>query len=110
VHYDLFDVVVTVLAGRKRFQFFPQACRRRLKPYRSPLPCCNYSSRTDREVRDLFERTADPRVFDLTADVGEMVYIPSCWWHRVTNDGFTASLSSLGRHRPPGAIAGRICA
>lgn len=94
-HYDLFDVVVTVLAGRKRFQFFPPACRRRLKPYRSPLPCCNYSSRTDREVRDLFERTADPRVFDLTADAGEMVYIPSCWWHRVTNDGFTASLSSL---------------
>ena len=30
----------------------------------------------------------------VTLHAGEMVYIPSCWWHRVTNHGFTVALTS----------------
>jgi hypothetical protein len=29
------------------------------------------------------------------AVAGDLIYIPSCWLHRVTNEGFTVALSSF---------------
>jgi hypothetical protein len=92
-HYDLPDTVLTVLAGQKRLQIFPPSQLRALKPWPSPARCCNFSSHGDDTLREALERIGTAGL-SVTLDAGEMVYIPSCWWHRVTNHGFTVALTS----------------
>ncbi len=95
LHYDLPDNVVLVLAGKKQFRFLPPRYLRQLKPHAHRHSCCNYSSLTDGEIRSFIQHQRDPDIFSITADPGEMIYIPSCWWHRVVNEGLTISLSNF---------------
>jgi hypothetical protein len=103
VHYDLPDNLIVVLAGRKRISFFPPAHLRRMKPFAPAHPCCNFSSLSDRQVRAALSQSDDRDVFSLTADRGDMIYIPSCWLHRVTNEGFTIALSNFWEASPAAA-------
>ncbi|MDW3224209.1 MAG: cupin-like domain-containing protein [Paracoccaceae bacterium] len=93
MHYDLPDNVVLVLEGSKRFILFPPEQTDDLAPYATHHYCSNFSSLTDRDLVSRATACADS--ITLTVQRGEMIYIPSCWWHRVTNDGFSVSLTNL---------------
>jgi mannose-6-phosphate isomerase-like protein (cupin superfamily) len=94
-HYDLPDNVHLVLAGEKRLSFFAPSYLDSLKPYSPPHTCCNFSSLADRDICELMQRKAGHDVYTIAVRPGEMVYIPSCWWHRVTSHGFTIAVANL---------------
>lgn len=95
VHYDLPDNVICILKGTKRFQLFHPSFSNQLKPHTLPFSCCNISSLTDSEVVSVFDNQSGDYCLDFVARAGDAVYIPSGWWHRVTNEGLTMSVSSL---------------
>jgi hypothetical protein len=92
-HYDLPDNLMMVLAGSKSITFFSPAVSKLLRPFASPLSCCNVSSRTDSEVMALVTSLDRNLAFDMDVEQGDAVYIPSGWWHRVTNFGFAVCVS-----------------
>lgn len=94
-HYDLPDNVILVLTGEKQFILFPPHCTESLHPHSVMHRCSNFSTLSDAQICALGAARDDPGIMTLTAVAGEMVYIPSCWWHRVINRGFTVSVSHL---------------
>lgn len=94
-HYDLPNNVVLVLEGEKRFWFFSPELSNRLQPYSDEFLCCNFSSLPDTKFLKIHAEEGAPNAIALTARRGDMIYIPSCWWHRVLNCEFTVSVTNL---------------
>jgi hypothetical protein len=84
LHWDIADNLIVHLVGRKRFWLYPPGSTRRLYPHPllSGLP--NFS-RFDPEQTD-GERfplgVAEPR-YEVTLQPGEVLFLPSRWWHHV---------------------------
>ena len=92
LHRDFPDNLYAQVVGRKRFTMLPRSDAWRVYRFslRSKLP---QISPVDAERPDLARfprfRGARPATFELLP--GELLYIPSAWWHQVTS--FDASMS-----------------
>jgi len=84
LHWDPAHNLVVQLEGRKRFWLYEPAATRRLYPHRllSKLP--NFSRFDPEQANDArfpLARTV-PRL-EVTLEAGEVLYLPSRWWHHV---------------------------
>jgi hypothetical protein len=95
LHYDLPDNLMLVLAGEKHFLTFSPDCSDDLAPYSTEHRCCNFSTLSDAAVRRLATSLGSERAFEITVRAGEILYMPSCWWHRTTNHGLTVGVAHL---------------
>lgn len=87
-HYDMSDNIACVVAGRRRFTFFPPEQLANL--YVGPLeftPAGQPTSLVDVAAPDLvrFPRFAEALAAAETAELepGDAVFIPNLWWHNV---------------------------
>jgi len=94
-HYDLPDNLMLILAGRKSIAFFSPEVSKWLRPFASPLWCCNVSSLKDSEVMALLPLLDSKFAFEIDVEEGDAVYVPSGWWHRVKNHEFSAGVSNF---------------
>jgi hypothetical protein len=100
LHYDVPNNVLAQIAGTKRFVMFPPRDMSRLYPFRSK----SYNmSQVDIDGPDLerFPRFRDARRVEVTLRPGEMLFIPSFWWHQVYSEetGLTVNFWWLPRLR-----------
>jgi hypothetical protein len=87
LHYDPVETLHWVIRGRKRFLCYPPGTGRYYPhPARSTAPFISQvdPDRPDRERFPRF-RPGDACAFDLCE--GEILYLPSFWWHQVYSDG-----------------------
>lgn len=87
VHYDVPNNFLVQLHGRKRFLIFPPGETANLYPY-SALRTRSYNgSPLDVEDPDLdrFPRFARARGHACVLEPGDMLFMPSYWWHQVRN-------------------------
>lgn len=91
-HYDLPNNIFVQILGRKTFLFAPPIGRKRMRVH----PRGTEGTHISRIVPD-FAMTAD-LPWDLfrvvTLEEGDILYLPSCWWHFVYSE--TVSLSVNG--------------
>jgi hypothetical protein len=87
LHYDPVETLHWMIRGRKRFLLYPPGTRGYYPyPARSTAP---FISQVDPDRHD---RAAHPRfrprtVQSLLLGAGEILYLPSFWWHQVYSDG-----------------------
>ena len=79
LHHDWVNAAIAQVRGRKRFYLIP--------PWHAPR-VGNRDSRfadVDCEAPDLarFPRFADARVYTVTLEPGELLFLPVGWWHQV---------------------------
>lgn len=93
LHYDDEDNLYTVLAGEKRFVLFDVADFRRMYPH-------NHRLGPDFSAADCgdFDRRKFPLMAGATRYVahlypGDILYVPSYWWHSVTSIGRNIAVS-----------------
>lgn len=82
LHYDVPNNFLAQVCGSKRFVMFPPGDMSRLYPFRTK----SYNmSQVNIDEPDLerFPRFRDARPVEITLQPGEMLFIPSFWWHQV---------------------------
>lgn len=87
-HYDVHDVFVLQLAGRKRWTVHPPV-------HRDPLrdqPWNRYAHAVARRTRD------DPPAIDTVLEPGDVIYLPRGWLHAATALGQVSAHLTLGVH------------
>jgi hypothetical protein len=90
LHYDLGQNLLAMIRGRKRLLLFDPAQLPYL--YHSPIEGPNSSfpySRLDPRNPDLarFPAFAHAQPIEVTIEPGEMLFMPSFWWHDVLSEG-----------------------
>jgi len=95
LHYDVLDNIVVSLSGEKTFHFFHPRYKRALSPFSIPAACCNFSSLSDEAVLSAFQAAPTSDALKITLYPGELLFVPSGWWHRVINIGFTISIANF---------------
>jgi lysine-specific demethylase 8 len=84
LHWDIAHNLIVHLAGRKRFWLYPPDATRRLHPYGllSGLPnFCRFDPEGNGDG-PFHDAHAVPR-HEVTLNPGEVLFLPSRWWHHV---------------------------
>jgi hypothetical protein len=83
LHRDLPENLYAQVVGRKHWWLVDRGATRSVYPHRPWSGVPNYS-RADVEHPDLerFPRLADVEVHEVVLEPGELLYIPSRWWHQ----------------------------
>jgi Cupin-like domain len=97
-HYDTFDNLACVIAGRRRFTLYPPELIGKL--YISPIdntmsgPPVSLAASAPEEARSQFPQFEEIRDQALVAELepGDALYLPKLWWHQVES---TASFNGL---------------
>mmetsp|Transcript_1801 Transcript_1801/g.4063 ORF Transcript_1801/g.4063 Transcript_1801/m.4063 type:complete len:504 (+) Transcript_1801:58-1569(+) len=87
VHFDAHENLCLCVCGSKRFWLYPPSDARYLYP-------CNDFSRSavvpfaqpeaySQELQSAFPLTSQARPLEVVVNPGELLYLPSCWWHCV---------------------------
>ncbi|GGK48861.1 cupin-like domain-containing protein [Salinarimonas ramus] len=90
LHYDTPNNFLAQVRGRKRLKMFSPWQARRLYPCRSKA----YNmSRVNIDAPDLerFPRFADAQMYEVEIEEGDLLFIPTYWWHQVYSE--TAGIS-----------------
>jgi hypothetical protein len=84
LHFDVAENLFAQVHGRKRFVIYPPAQRRYLYPY-PPWSRMAVLSRVNPEAPDLqrFPLFAKTRPVGCILHAGELLFLPSGWWHQV---------------------------
>ena len=109
LHHDLTNNLIAQVVGRKSLKIIPAADVGKLYNHRHV-----FSEIADLEETALahgrFPLLAGARVYDVTLDPGEIIFIPLAWWHQVKALDFSVSLTytnflwpnDAARHYPQG--------
>ena len=99
LHYDLPNVLLCQLRGRKRVWLYSPEHHDRMRPLGSTFPALQAQSRIARAARSELHDVAGMQV-DLGP--GDAVYMPSGWWHEVESfaDGDALGCISVGLNWP----------
>lgn len=94
-HYDTTDNAIGILTGTKRVYLFPPHYTKQLKPYKITKNCCKFCSLPPARYGSfpILPDDMTPIVCDVRP--GDVLYIPSGWWHHVVNVGMTAGISLI---------------
>lgn len=87
LHYDFSNNLIALVSGRKRFVLFAPAQHSNLYPFsnfNAKGQTSDYSQ-VNIEQPDLqrFPKFAKARSIEATVEAGEMLFLPSLWWHQV---------------------------
>jgi hypothetical protein len=113
LHYDLQDNLHLLITGRKRVYLADRRQLKNLYPipllvprwYLHPLRPFNVNrikSRVDIEHPDYdaFPRLRNVELLETTLERGEMLFIPSCWWHELHNVESSIAINYWWRGEP----------
>jgi hypothetical protein len=104
LHHDLTNNFIAQLVGRKRFRIAPAADVAKLYNHQYV-----FSEITDLEDpaldRKRFPLLAGARVFDVTLNPGEIIFMPIAWWHQVRALDFSVTITYTNFLWPNGAHA-----
>jgi len=107
IHHDMFSNLAVVVAGRRRFTFFPpeQVANLYIGPFEF-TPAGTPASLVDPEAPDLerFPRAAEAMKHAQCAELGagDAIYIPHMWWHHVRSlDPLSALVNYWWDEAPP---------
>lgn len=94
-HYDTTDNAIGILTGTKRVYLFPPSYTKQLKPYKITKNCCKFCSLPPVRYGSFPVLPVDmtPMVCDVRP--GDVLYIPSGWWHHVVNVGVTTGITVI---------------
>ncbi|MGG6293098.1 cupin-like domain-containing protein [Leptolyngbya sp. AN02str] len=106
LHYDPLDGTLTQLYGTKHIILFPPSQLYNLHPFsvwnhliyglrRRAVYSQVYPDRPDFEAFPRYRKALAQR-YDVMLHAGEILFIPSCWWHEVTSIG-TGMVCSVNR-------------
>jgi ribosomal protein L16 Arg81 hydroxylase len=86
LHYDLMDNFHALVKGRKRFALFDRRETRNLYP-RTVLSKTPHLSHVDLNKPDYsrYPRFRRAQLMNAELEAGDMLFLPSCWWHHVTS-------------------------
>jgi hypothetical protein len=94
-HYDTTDNLIGILSGEKLVYLRPPSAIREMKPYSIKHSCCKFTSIRPDENGN-FPKLSENAIFQsCRVRPGDLLYIPSCWWHHVVNVGATAGVSLI---------------
>lgn len=106
LHFDPSDGTMMLLHGRKRVVLYPPEQTRDLYPFGfyDILPFWVSGVDIDRpnlEVHPRFSRAQQHR-YEVTLGAGQLLFIPTHWWHEVVaeGDGFVCSCNFFWKVRP----------
>lgn len=87
VHFDVHENLQICLCGTKRFWLFPPSDAKYLYPVndfsRSAVVPFTHHADLSNELQLKYGLQAKARPLEVTIRAGEMLYLPSCWWHCV---------------------------
>ncbi len=85
LHYDLSDNIHALVAGRKRFLLFDYQQQKALypNPAFSSYPTYSWID-LDHPDFDRYPRLREAQGYEVVLEAGEMVFIPTGCWHRVS--------------------------
>jgi hypothetical protein len=104
-HCDVVDNILAQVWGRKRIQLAPPDEYERVYAERAQLPDV-HRAHVDPLNPDLerHPQFRGARVMDVTLEPGEMLFIPSCWFHDVRALTAALSVNFLVSHSRPRAL------
>jgi len=87
VHFDGNDNLLLCLSGTKRLWLYPPSEARHLYPCNdfsrsAAVPFADWEDLSE-ELRGKFPLLQQARHFEVQLGAGDMLYLPSCWWHCV---------------------------
>jgi ribosomal protein L16 Arg81 hydroxylase len=92
LHHDLTNNFIAQLVGRKRLKLLPAAEVGRLYNHKHV-----FSEIADLEDPQLdrarFARLNGARLYDITLNPGEIIFVPLAWWHQVKSLDFSVTLT-----------------
>lgn len=92
LHHDLTDNFIAQIVGRKRLKLLPAADVTNLYNHRHV-----FSEITDLEDTSLdlsrFPLLRNAKVFDVTLNPGEIIFVPLAWWHQVKSLDFSVTIT-----------------
>jgi hypothetical protein len=92
LHHDLVNCLVAQVAGRNRFKLIAAGDVARVYNHQHAFS----------EIRDLeapefdaarYPALANARIYDVTLEPGEILFVPLAWWYQVRSAGFAASVT-----------------
>jgi hypothetical protein len=90
LHFDFGDNLLGVLRGAKQIQLFSPSARVRPYHWTSPQPA-NFSP-SDRADRFSSDKLPEKKI-EFTLSAGEVLYLPTGWWHRIdSNPGVAVNI------------------
>ncbi|GAB4568010.1 MAG: hypothetical protein Tsb0020_21030 [Haliangiales bacterium] len=89
LHFDTKDNLLGVIGGHKHIWLFPPTETTRLYPHPLRSSGEETDSRLDLTSADLkrFPRLARARFYRIVLEPGDMIFLPSGWWHFVVSTG-----------------------
>lgn len=94
MHWDMPQNLMAQVVGTKRFVLFPPSETGRLYPYPMFSATAQFSQvNPDRPDFERFPRYRHARPMECTLGPGDMLFIPSRWWHYVESPTVTISVN-----------------
>jgi hypothetical protein len=92
LHHDLTNNLIAQVVGRKRFKMLPASEVGRL--YNDTHVFSRIYNLEDPSI-DLavYNRLPGARAYEITLEAGEVLFMPLAWWHQVTSETFSVTLT-----------------
>jgi hypothetical protein len=105
LHHDLTNNFIAQIVGRKRLKIAPASEAGKLY---NDVHVFSQIADLEDPALDLkrFPRLADVRVYDVTLEPGEIIFMPLAWWHQVTALDFSVTITSTNFRWPNDAHVG----